>query len=112
VVNVQVVLFVLGPSAASLFRELSPGLVTWRRRAALAGLVIQGVLGFFMAVVYSFSFSLGVGFWLVLLIWRVRLQLVTYATDSPGPCDELDRTIGGNRECGTNALSQVTPLLL
>jgi hypothetical protein len=62
-----VVLFVLGTSAASLFRELSPGLVTWRRRAALAGLVIQGVLGFFMAVVYSFSFSLGAGFWLVLL---------------------------------------------
>jgi hypothetical protein len=62
-----VVLFVLGTSAASLFRELSPGLVTWRRIAALAGLVIQGVLGFFMAVVYSFSFSLGAGFWLALL---------------------------------------------
>jgi hypothetical protein len=62
-----VVLFVLGTSVASLFRELSPKLVIWRRIAALAGLVIQGVLGFFMAVVYSFSFSLGAGFWLVLL---------------------------------------------
>ena len=61
-----VVLFVLATSAASLFRELSPGLVTWRRRAALTGLVIQGVLGFLMAVLYSFSFSLGAGFWLVL----------------------------------------------
>jgi len=86
VVNVQVVLFVLGTSAASLFRELSPGLVTWRRRVAVAGLVIQGVLGFLMAVFYSFSFSLGAGFWLVLLIWRVRLQMGTHAPNSPGPC--------------------------
>ena len=61
------VLFVLGTSAASLFRELSPGMVTWRRRAALAGLVIQGVLGLFMVFIYTFGFDFGAGFWLVLL---------------------------------------------
>jgi hypothetical protein len=109
---VLVVLFVLATSAASLFRELSPGLVTWRGRVAVAGLVIQGVLGFSMAVLYSFILSLGAGFWLVLLIWRIRLQMGTHAPNSPGPCDELDRTIGGNREHGTNAFSQDTPLLL
>jgi len=48
----------------------------------------------------------------VLLIWRVRLQMVTYATGSPSPRDEMDRTIGGHRERGTNALSQGTALLL
>ncbi len=48
----------------------------------------------------------------VLPIWRVCLQMVTYATGSPGPRDEMDRTIGGHRERGTNALSQGTALLL
>src|SRR5436305_8428022 len=48
----------------------------------------------------------------VLPIWPVRLQMVTYATGSPGPRDEMDRTIGGQRERGTNALSQGTALLL
>jgi hypothetical protein len=68
-----VVLFVLGTSAASLFRELSPGLVTWRRRAALAGLVIQGVLGFFMVSIYTFGPVFGVGFWIVLLGFVVMM---------------------------------------
>jgi hypothetical protein len=61
------VLFVLGTSVASFFQELSPGMVTWRRRAALAGLVIQGVPGFFMAVLYTFGGPYGAGLWLVLL---------------------------------------------
>jgi len=66
-------LLVGGASAASLFRELSPGMVTWKRRAALAGLLIQAVLGSLMAVVYSFSFSFGAGFWLVLLGFVVMM---------------------------------------
>jgi hypothetical protein len=61
------VLFVLGTSAASFFQELSPKIVTWRRRASLAGLVIQAVPGFFMAVLYSFGGPYGAGLWLVLL---------------------------------------------
>ena len=67
------VLFVLVTSAVSFFRELSPKIVTWRRRAAIAALAIQGVLGFFMAVLYTFYFTpeffpqFGAGFGLVLL---------------------------------------------
>jgi hypothetical protein len=63
------VLFVLGTSAASFFRELSPRIVTWRRIAALAGLIIQGLVGFVGATLYSFSLPphLGAGYWLVLL---------------------------------------------
>jgi len=69
------VLFVLGASAASLFRELSPGMVTWRRRAALAGLIIQGPVGFVWAMYYSFSMPphFGAGFWLVLLGFLVMI---------------------------------------
>jgi hypothetical protein len=63
------VLFVLGTSAASFFRELSPRMVTWRRIAAITGLLIQGLLGFVLSVIYTFSFppTFGAGFWLVLL---------------------------------------------
>ena len=63
------VLFILGRSAASFFRELSPRMITWRRIAAIAGLIIQGLLGFVLSVIYTFSFppTLGAGFWLVLL---------------------------------------------
>ncbi len=66
-------LLVLGTSAASLFRELSPRMVTWRRIAAIAGLIIQGTGGFVGAVLYSFSFNLGAGFWLVLLGFLVMI---------------------------------------
>jgi hypothetical protein len=38
--------------------------------------------------------------------------MVMYATHSPSPRDEMDRTIGGNRERGTNALSQGAASLL
>src|SRR6266568_656986 len=48
----------------------------------------------------------------MLLIWRVRLQIGMYATNSPGPRDELDRPIGGNGEPGSNALSQGTASLI
>ena len=63
------VLFVLGTSAASFFRRLSPGMVTWRRIIAIAGLIIQGPVAFVGAVLYTFSFppQLGAGYWLVLL---------------------------------------------
>ena len=67
------VLFILGTSAASFFRKLSPGMVTWRRIAALAGLIIQGSVGFVEAVLYSFGFNLGAGFWLVLLGFMVMI---------------------------------------
>lgn len=59
------VLFVLGTSAASFFQELSPTIVTWRRIATIAGLIIQGPVGFFMAVFYSFGSLFGAGLWLV-----------------------------------------------
>jgi hypothetical protein len=61
------VLVVLGMSVANLFHELSPGMVQWRYRAALAALVMQGVLGLFMVFIYTFGFDFGAGFWLVLL---------------------------------------------
>ena len=62
------VLFVLGTSAASFFRELSPGMVTWRRIAAIAGLIIQGPVGFVGAVFLTFSLppQVGAGYWLAL----------------------------------------------
>ncbi len=63
------VLFVLGTSAASFFRELSPAMVTWRRIAALGGLIIQGPLGYIGAVFLTFRIppQVGAGYWLVLL---------------------------------------------
>jgi hypothetical protein len=62
------VLFVLGTSAASFFRELSPGIVTWRRIAAIAGLIMQGPLGLFMSFFYVFGLPhFGAGYWLALL---------------------------------------------
>jgi hypothetical protein len=63
------VLFVLGTSAASLFRKLSPGMVTWRRIAALGGLIIQGPVGYVGAVLLTFRSppQVGAGYWLVLL---------------------------------------------
>jgi hypothetical protein len=69
------VLFVLGTSAASFFRELSPSMLTWRRIAALAGLIIQSLVGFVGATLYSFSLPphLGAGFWLVLLGFMVMI---------------------------------------
>jgi len=60
------VLFVLGTSAASFFQELSPKIVTWRHRVSIAGLIIQGVPGFFMAYLYTFGGPYGAGLWLVL----------------------------------------------
>jgi hypothetical protein len=60
-------LFVLGTSAVSFFRELSPGMVTWRGIAAITGLIIQGLVGFAVATFMSFSLSLGAGYWLPLL---------------------------------------------
>jgi hypothetical protein len=63
------VLFVLGTSAASFFRNLLPGMITWRRIAALAGLIIQGPVGYVGAVLLTFSIppQVGSGYWLVLL---------------------------------------------
>jgi hypothetical protein len=67
------VLFVLGTSAASFFQELSPKIVTWRRRAAIAALIIQCVPGFFMAYLYTFGGPYGAGLWLVLLGFVVMM---------------------------------------
>jgi hypothetical protein len=67
------VLFVLGTSVASFFQELSPKIITWRRRASIAGLIIQGVLGFFMAVLYTFGGPYGAGLWLVILGFVVMM---------------------------------------
>ena len=61
------VLFILGTSAASFFRELSPGMVALRRIAALVGLIIQGPVGFVGGVLFTFGYWFGAGYWLVLL---------------------------------------------
>jgi len=78
-------LFVVGTSAASFFRELSPRTVTWRRRAALAGLIIQGLVGYVGAVLGSFSSPphFGAGFWLVLL--GFILMIVGTFLNAPRP---------------------------
>jgi hypothetical protein len=60
------VLLVLVTSAASFFRELPSGIVTWRRIATIAGLIIQGPVGFVGAVLYTFGINFGAGYWLVL----------------------------------------------
>ena len=63
------VLFVVGTSVASFFRTLSPAMSTWRRIAALGGLIIQGPVAFAGAVYLTFSIppQVGSGYWLVLL---------------------------------------------
>ena len=68
-------LFILGTSTVSLFRELSPRIVTYRRLAALVGLIIQFLVGYLGAVLASFSSPphFGAGFWLVLLGFIVMM---------------------------------------
>lgn len=63
------VLFVLAASIASFFQQLSPGLVIWRRIAAIAGLIIQSLLATFTLVIYSISLHVdfSTGFGLVLI---------------------------------------------
>jgi hypothetical protein len=61
------VLFVLVTSAASFFQRLSPGIVTWRRIAAISGLIIQGPVGFAGGFFYAFGLQFGAGYWLALL---------------------------------------------
>lgn len=61
------VVFVAGMSIFSFFREPSSGMLIWRRRAALAALIIQGTAGTGMAFLYAFGFSFGAGFWSILL---------------------------------------------
>ncbi len=79
------VLFVVGTSAASFVRDLSPRMVTWRRIAALVGLAIQFLVGYVGAVLASFSIPphLGVGFWLVLL--GFLLMIVGTFLNAPRP---------------------------
>ena len=61
-------LFVLGASAASFFWKLPPAMVTWRRIAALGGLIIQGPVGYLGAIFLTFSSppQVGAGYWLML----------------------------------------------
>jgi len=68
-----------------VIRELSPRMVTWRRIAALAGLITQGLVGFVGATFYSFSLPphFGAGFWLVLLGFMV--MIVDTFLNSPRP---------------------------
>lgn len=61
------VLFVLVTSVASFFLRLSPGMVTWRRIAAIVGLIIQGPVGFVGGFLYAFGVHFGAGYWLALL---------------------------------------------
>lgn len=60
-------LFVLAMNVVNLFYELSPGIVKWRRRTAITGLVMQSILGFYSVFIYTFGFDFGAGFWVVLL---------------------------------------------
>ena len=55
-------LVVLGMSAVSVFRALSPEQVRWRWRAALAALLMQGALGVFVVFLFTFGFDAGAGF--------------------------------------------------
>ena len=61
------VLFVLVTSAASFFQRLSPGIVIWRRIAAITALIIQGPVGFVWGFLYAFGVHFGAGYWLALL---------------------------------------------
>jgi len=69
------VLFVLATSVARFFRELSPGIIIWRRIAAIAGLVIQSLLAVFALVIYSISLHVdfSTGFLLVLVGFAVMI---------------------------------------
>ncbi len=60
------VLFILVTSAVSFFRRLSLRIVTWRRIAAIAGLIIQGPVGFAGGYLYAFGVHFGAGYWLAL----------------------------------------------
>jgi hypothetical protein len=61
------VLFVLVTSVASFFQRLSPGIVSWRRIAAITALIIQGLVGFIGGFLYAFGLHFGAGYWLALL---------------------------------------------
>jgi hypothetical protein len=61
------VLFILVTSVASFFLRLSPGIVAWRRTAAITGLIIQGPVGFAAGFLYAFGLQFGIGYWLALL---------------------------------------------
>lgn len=49
---------------------------------------------------------------MVFQVISLPLRRDTYATGGPSSCGEMDRTIGGHRERGTNVLSQDTASLL
>ena len=61
------VLFVSVTSVASFFLRLTPAIVTWRRIAAITGLIIQGPVGFAGGILYAFGLQFGAGYWLSLL---------------------------------------------
>ncbi len=42
-------------------------MIIWRRIASMAGLIIQGPVGFVGGFLYAFGFAFGAGYWLVLL---------------------------------------------
>ncbi len=65
------VLFVLVTSVASFFRRLTPKIVTWRRIAAITGLIIQGPVAFVGGFLYAFGLQFGAGYWLALLGYMV-----------------------------------------
>ncbi len=69
------VLFVLATSIARFFQESSPGTVIWRRIVAIAGLIIQCLLGVFLLLIYSISLHVdfGTGFGLVLVGFIVMI---------------------------------------
>jgi hypothetical protein len=58
---------------SQLFSRTLAKIVTWRRKASIAGLIIQGVPGFFMAYLYTFGGPYGAGLWLVLLGFVVMM---------------------------------------
>jgi hypothetical protein len=61
------VLFISATSVAGFFRKLTPGIVTWRRIAAITGLIIQGPVAFAGGFLYAFGLQFGAGYWLALL---------------------------------------------
>ncbi len=68
-------LLVLGTSIARFFRELPPGMIIWRRIAAIEGLIVQGLLVVLAYILYSISLSpdFGGGSGLALLGFMVMI---------------------------------------
>lgn len=67
VLPLLLVFVVLGMNVFGMSGAFTPRLLRWRRRAALAALVLQVGVSFLMIFIYTFGFDFGSGFWVTLL---------------------------------------------